>query len=72
VSARMQEYVLRCGKLYMGHKQASRVSNPDKAVRFCKQETAEARARLLRGSGAFQLPWEVVPLVLPNTESEGR
>lgn len=67
--ARMQEFVLRCGKLYLGHKQASRVSSPDKAVRFCKQETAEARARLLRGCGAFQLPWEVVPF--PESSSDG-
>jgi hypothetical protein len=57
-------YVLQCGKLYLGPKDAARVSGIDRAAKFLTRESAEERARALRGSGIFELPWEVVSLVV--------
>jgi hypothetical protein len=56
-----QVLVLRCGSLYLGHKQSSRVASIDRAVRFTSREAAERCAEELRGDGIFQLPWTVVP-----------
>jgi hypothetical protein len=58
------QYVLRCGQFYLGPRDAARVSSIDRAVKFLTRESAEERARALRGSGVFQLPWEVVSLVV--------
>lgn len=56
-----QEFVLRCGPLYLGYKQASRVASIDRAVRFSSRDAAQRCAEELRGGGVFQLPWRVVP-----------
>ena len=56
----LQEFVLQCGKLYLGRKDAARVSGIDRAVRFQTRESAEEHAQQLRGFGVFRLPWEVV------------
>jgi hypothetical protein len=63
-------YVLRCGQFYLGPKHASRVSSFERAVRFDTRETADARAAELRGTGAFQLPWKVVPINDSGPRSE--
>jgi len=62
-------YVLQCGQFYLGPRHASRVSSFERAVRFDTRETAEARAAELRGNGAFQLPWTVVPDSGPESEA---
>jgi hypothetical protein len=63
------QYVLRCGQFYLGPQDASRVSSFERAVRFDTREAAEARAAELRGSGAFQLPWTVIPDSGPESEA---
>ena len=63
------QYVLRCGQFYLGPKDSARVSGIDRAVRFLTRESAEERARELRGSGVFQLPWEIVPLVVSKGDA---
>jgi len=63
------QYVLRCGQFYLGPKDAARVSGIDRAVRFLTRESAEERARELRSSGVFQLPWEIVSLAIPKGDA---
>jgi hypothetical protein len=65
----VQEFVLQCGKFYLGPKDAARVSGIDRAVRFLTRESAEERARELRGSGVFQLPWEIVSLAVSRGDA---
>jgi len=65
-----QEFVLRCGKLFLGHQNAARVSSVERAVRFRTREIAEMSAEMMRGNGLFKLPWEVVELGESSLEGE--
>jgi hypothetical protein len=63
VSAPVQEFVLRCGTLYLGYKKASRVVSIDRAVRFTSRGAAERCALEMQGDGIFRMPWEVIPVL---------
>jgi len=54
------EYVLQCGRMYLGEGSSTRVSDPSRAKRFQSRETAETKAVELRGGDKpFPLPWAV-------------